>query len=121
MIVTPIKIDLDDIYFEFNKANITQSGAFELNKLVQIMQSNPTMRIKIESHTDNKGSDEYNLRLSQERANATRQYLISQGISPSRLEAQGYGESSPAIDCGEDCDDEQRARNRRSEFIIIRR
>lgn len=121
MIVLPKKIELGDIYFEFNKSNITQQGAFELNKLVQIMQNNPTMRIKIEAHTDNRGSDAYNLNLSQQRAMATRQYLISQGISPDRLEAQGYGESSPAIDCGENCTDEQHAMNRRSEFIILRK
>jgi len=118
MIVIDKKIILGDIYFEFDKFNITQQGAFELNKLVQILQRNPTMKIKIESHTDNKGSDAYNLKLSDQRAQSTMQYVISKGISPARLEARGYGESSPKVDCGEGCTQEQDAINRRSEFLI---
>ncbi|WLD23588.1 OmpA family protein [Flavobacterium dauae] len=118
MIVIDKKIILGDIYFEFDKFNITQQGAFELNKLVQILQRNPTMKIKIESHTDNKGSDAYNLKLSDQRAQSTMQYVISKGISPARLQARGYGESSPKVDCGENCTQEQDAINRRSEFLI---
>lgn len=119
MIVIDKKIILGDVYFEFNKSNITQQGAFELNKLVQILQRNPNMRIKIESHTDNRGSDVYNLKLSDERARSTMQYVVSKGISPNRLQAKGYGESSPKVDCGENCNEEQHAINRRSEFIIL--
>ena len=119
MIVIDKKIILGDIYFEYDKSNITQQGAFELNKLVQILQRNPTMKIKIESHTDNRGSDVYNLKLSDERARSTMQYIISKGINGSRLEARGYGESSPKVDCGIDCSEEQHAINRRSEFLIL--
>ena len=118
MIVIDKKIILGDVYFEFDKSNITQQGAFELNKLVQIMQRNPGMKVKIESHTDNKGSDAYNLRLSEDRARATMQYVISKGINGSRLEARGYGESVPKVDCAAGCTPEQDAMNRRSEFII---
>lgn len=118
MIVIDKKIILGDIYFEFDKSNITQQGAFELNKLVQILQRNPGMKVKIESHTDNKGSDEYNLKLSDERARSTMQYVISKGINGSRLQARGYGESVPKVDCGAGCTPEQDAMNRRSEFII---
>lgn len=121
MIVIQDKIVLGDIFFEFDKSNITQQGAFELNKLVQILQRNPTMKIKIESHTDNKGSDAYNLKLSDQRAKSTMQYIISKGISGSRLEARGYGESQPKVDCGEGCTTEQDAINRRSEFIITQK
>jgi len=121
MIVIQDKIVLGDIFFEFDKSNITQQGAFELNKLVQILQRNPTMKIKIESHTDNKGSDAYNLKLSDQRAKSTMQYIISKGISGSRLEARGYGESQPKVDCGEGCTAEQDAINRRSEFIITQK
>ncbi|HLW42079.1 MAG TPA: OmpA family protein [Flavobacterium sp.] len=121
IIVDKDKIILGDIYFEFDKSNITQQGAFELNKLVQIMQRNPAMRIKIEAHTDNRGSDVYNLRLSDQRAKSTRQYVISKGIDASRLEARGYGESQPKIDCGDECTEEQHAINRRSEFFIIQK
>lgn len=121
MIVIPEKILLGDIFFEFDKSNITQQGAFELNKLVQVLQRNPSMKIKIESHTDNRGNDAYNLKLSDERARSTMQYVISKGISPARLEARGYGESSPKVDCGENCTEEQHAINRRSEFIITQK
>src|SRR5690606_36469072 len=117
MIVIDKKIILGDVYFEFNKSNIRQQGAFELNKLVQILQRNPNMRIKIESHTDNRGSDVYNLKLSDERPRSTMQYVVSKGISPNRLQAKGYGESSPKVDCCENCTEEQHAINRRSEFI----
>jgi len=115
------KIILDDIFFEFDKSNITQQGAFELNKLVQILERNPNMKIKIESHTDSKGSDAYNLKLSERRAISTLQYLKSQGINGDRLEAKGYGESQPKIDCGDNCTPEEDATNRRSEFIILQR
>lgn len=121
MIVVKDRIVLGDIYFEFDKSNITQQGAFELNKLVQIMQRNPSMKIKIEAHTDNRGDDAYNLRLSDQRAKSTMQYIISQGINASRLEARGYGESAPKVDCGGDCTEEQHAINRRSEFIITQK
>jgi len=121
MLIIPEKILLGDIFFEFDKSNITQQGAFELNKLVQILQRNPTMKIKIESHTDNKGSDAYNLKLSDQRAKSTMQYIISKGISGARLEARGYGESQPKVDCGEGCTSEQDAINRRSEFIITQK
>ena len=82
------------------------------------MQRNPGMKVKIESHTDNKGSDAYNLRLSEDRARATMQYVISKGINGSRLQARGYGESVPKVDCAAGCTPEQDAMNRRSEFII---
>lgn len=121
LIVGEIKIELGDIFFEFDKSNITPQGAFELNKLVQILERNPNMKIKIESHTDSKGSDAYNLKLSERRAISTLQYVKSQGISGDRLEAKGYGESQPKVDCGENCTPEQDATNRRSEFIITQK
>ncbi len=121
LIIIDEKIVLGDIYFEFDKSNITQQGAFELNKLVQILERNPNMKIKIESHTDSKGSDVYNLKLSERRATATLQYLKSQGINGARLEAKGYGESQPKVDCGDNCTPEQDATNRRSEFLIIQK
>ena len=121
LIIIEDKIVLGDIFFEFDKSNITQQGAFELNKLVQILERNPNMKIKIESHTDSKGSDAYNLKLSERRATSTLQYVKSQGISGDRLEAKGYGESQPKVDCGENCTAEQDATNRRSEFIITQK
>lgn len=115
------RINLGDIYFEFDQSNITQQGSFELNKVVDIMRRNPNMKIKIEAHTDTRGSDVYNLKLSERRAVSTLQYILSKGIDRSRLDAKGYGESQPKVDCGENCTEEQHAINRRSEFIITQK
>lgn len=121
VIVVDEQVLLGDVFFEFNKTNITQQGSFELNKLVQVMERNPNMRIKIEAHTDSRGSDEYNLKLSERRAQTTLQYMLSMGISPDRLESQGFGESKPRVTCGDHCTEEQHAINRRSEFIILQK
>lgn len=121
VIVVDEQVLLGDVFFEFDKTNITQQGSFELNKLVQVMERNPNMRIKIEAHTDSRGSDEYNLKLSERRAQTTLQYMLSMGISPGRLEAQGFGESKPRVTCGDHCTEEQHAINRRSEFIILQK
>lgn len=121
VIILTEEILLGDIYFEFNRSNITREGAFELDKLVQVMKRHPNMRIKIKSHTDSRGSDIYNLKLSQQRATTTKQYILSKGIDAYRLESEGYGESSPKIDCGDNCTEEEFAINRRSEFIILKK
>jgi len=121
VIVTPTEIVLKEIFFEFNKSNITQEGAFELDKLVQVMKNNDQLVIMVKSHTDNRGSDEYNMNLSDRRAKSTVQYVISKGIDKSRISGKGYGESEPKVDCKENCTEEQHAQNRRSEFLIIKR
>lgn len=120
VIVTPTEIVLKPIYFEFNKSNITQEGAFELDKLVQVMKNNEELVILAKSHTDNRGSDSYNMNLSDRRAKSTVQYIISKGISASRISGKGYGESEPKVACGETCTEEQHAENRRSEFLIVK-
>jgi outer membrane protein OmpA-like peptidoglycan-associated protein/tetratricopeptide (TPR) repeat protein len=120
VIVTPTEIVLKPIYFEFNKSNITQEGAFELDKLVQVMRNNTQLIILAKSHTDNRGSDAYNLALSDRRAKATVQYVISKGIAASRISGKGLGELEPKVDCGENCTEEQHAQNRRSEFLIVK-
>lgn len=119
-LITETEVKLNNIYFEFNKSNITQQGAVELDKLVDIMKDYPDMKILVRSHTDSKGSSEYNLKLSERRAQATMQYLISKGISKERLSAKGLGSSVPKIDCKSDCTDEQDSQNRRSEFLIVK-
>lgn len=121
VIVTPTEIVLKEIFFEFNKSNITQEGAFELDKLVQVMKNNDQMVIMVKSHTDNRGSDAYNMNLSDRRAKSTVQYVISKGIDKSRISGKGYGESEPKVDCKENCTEEDHAKNRRSEFLIIKR
>jgi outer membrane protein OmpA-like peptidoglycan-associated protein len=120
-IIVGDKVVLSNIYFEFDKSNVTNEAAFELNKLVEVMKSNPNMVIMAKAHTDNSGSDEYNLKLSDQRAKAVVQYIISQGIEKERISGQGYGETQPLVNCGENCTEEQQAQNRRSEFIIVKR
>jgi outer membrane protein OmpA-like peptidoglycan-associated protein/tetratricopeptide (TPR) repeat protein len=119
VIVTPTEIILKPIYFEFNKSNITQEGAFELDKLVQVMKNNDKMVILAKSHTDNRGSNKYNLSLSDRRAKSTVQYIISKGIPANRISGKGIGELEPKVDCGATCSEEEHALNRRSEFLIV--
>jgi outer membrane protein OmpA-like peptidoglycan-associated protein/tetratricopeptide (TPR) repeat protein len=113
-------INLASIFFEFDKSNITAKAAFELDKLIQIMQKYPEMTINATSHTDNRGPESYNMKLSDRRAKTTVQYVISKGIDESRVSGMGKGESEPKIDCGSGCSKQQHAENRRSEFLIVR-
>ncbi|MFL9843226.1 OmpA family protein [Flavobacterium rhizosphaerae] len=118
-IIVDGKVMLNNIYFEYNQSFITAEAAKELDKLVQAMKSRPRMVINIKAHTDTRGSEEYNLKLSDDRARATMQYVLSKGISKERISSKGYGETEPLIDCGENCTDEEHAKNRRIEFIIV--
>lgn len=120
VIVTPTEIILKPIYFEYDKSNITQEGAFELDKLVQVMKNNSDLVIFAKSHTDNRGSDAYNLALSDRRAKSTVQYIISKGIDASRITGKGFGESELKVQC-DPCSEEQHAENRRSEFLIVKK
>lgn len=119
-IVKQNEVTLNAIFFEFDKSNVTSEAAFELDKLIQVLKSNPQMVILAKSHTDNRGSDVYNLALSDRRARSTVQYVISKGIPKARITGKGYGESEPKVDCGENCSEEQHAQNRRSEFLIVK-
>ena len=120
LIITETEVILNPIFFEFNKSNITKEGAFELDKLVQVMKGNENLVIFAKSHTDSRGSDKYNMILSDNRAKATVQYLISKGIDAAKISGKGYGESEPKVVCSEDCTEEQHAQNRRSEFLIVK-
>ncbi|MEO8234039.1 MAG: OmpA family protein [Flavobacterium sp.] len=120
-IVTETEVILNDINFEFNKSNITQQGASELDKLVAVMNQYPEMVIFAKSHTDSRGDDKYNMNLSDRRAKSTVQYVISKGIEATRISGKGFGESEPKVDCGNDCTEEQFAQNRRSEFMIVKK
>ncbi len=113
---------LKNIYFGYDSFNIRASSARELNKLVDVLNDNPEIKIEMSSHTDSIASDSYNLELSQRRAEATVAYLIKKGIAPGRLVARGYGESRPiARNSNPDGSDnpEGRQRNRRTEFKIL--
>lgn len=119
-IITDSEIILQPIYFDFDKHNITQQGASELDKLVKIMKNNDKLIVLAKSHADYRGSDQYNLALSNRRAKATVQYVISKGISAKRISGKGYGRKEPINDCKENCTEEQYAQNRRSEFLIVK-
>lgn len=117
------KIDVNPIYFEFDKADITPQAAEELNKVIYVMNQFPDVKIKIESHADCRGNADYNRNLTDRRAKSTQKYILEEGkIDPSRIEsAIGYGEDRPKIVCEtcSRCTEEQHAENRRSDFIII--
>ncbi|WP_431134965.1 OmpA family protein [Psychroserpens mesophilus] len=114
------------IYFDYDKYDIRYDAEVELQKVLAVMNQYPDMVVDIKSHTDCRGKAEYNERLSENRAQATRDYLVSKGIDASRLTAKGYGESQLVNDCGceptnnSDCTEAQHQLNRRSEFIIVK-
>ena len=113
---------LENIYYELDKADIRPDAAKELDKLVQILIDNPEIKIELSSHTDSIATVEYNMDLSQRRAESAVNYLIEHGISPDRLVAKGYGELRPiARNTNPDGTDnpEGRQRNRRTEFKIL--
>ncbi|MHB1107569.1 MAG: OmpA family protein [Lutibacter sp.] len=114
------QIKINPIYFDFDKWNIRPDAALELNNVVNIMKKYPDMAIEIGAHTDARGSDEYNLKLSHKRAKSVMDYLISQGISENRLKSEGFGESQPLNHCTQPkmCTREQYSINRRCEFVI---
>ena len=118
-----LKIKIGMIYFDFDKDNIRYDATIELNKIVFLMQQYPQMVIKIESHTDARGNDDYNENLSDRRAKSTRDYIVSQGTASNRIEsAIGYGEKQLINECsnGVECSNERHDLNRRSEFIITK-
>ena len=110
------KVILKNIFFDFDKATLRKESFGELARLVQIMNQYPNLKIEIGGHTDGKGSDEYNNRLSKERSSAVVDYLIEKGIQRDRLTFKGYGKSQP-IATNET--EEGRQENRRVEFKII--
>lgn len=113
-------LQLSTIYFDFDKYNIRPDAEIELQKVIAALEKYPSLKIKSNSHTDSRGPDAYNLWLSQKRAEATVNYMISQGISADRLLYEGFGETQLLNDCddGVRCSAEEHQKNRRSEFII---
>ena len=113
---------LNNIYFELDKAYIRADAAIELDKLVELLNDNPEIKIEMSSHTDSIASNSYNIQLSQRRAESTVAYLIRKGISADKLVAKGYGEDKPiARNTNPDGSDnpDGRQRNRRTEFKIL--
>lgn len=111
-------VRLKNIYFDFDKTTLKKESFTELNKVVEFLKQNPTVEIEIAGHTDSKGTDEYNINLSQGRSQSVVDYIISQGIESFRLGAHGYGEGKP-IDTNDT--DAGRANNRRVEFTVLKK
>lgn len=114
-------LQLSTIYFDFDKYNIRKDSEVEVEKVIAAMEKYPSLRIKVNSHTDSRGKDSYNLWLSQKRAESTVNYMISKGISSDRLEGEGFGETKLVNQCenGVRCSNTEHELNRRSEFIIL--
>ncbi len=120
----PLQVDqvvrLDNIYYDLAKWNIRADAALELDKLVQTLNDNPSVKIELSSHTDCRGNDAYNMSLSEKRAKSAVDYLIKQGIAKDRLTAKGYGETKPVETCEcTKCTEEQHQANRRTEFKVL--
>ena len=110
-------VRLKNIYFDFDKTTLKKESFPELNKVVEFLKVNPNIEIEIAGHTDNKGTDDYNVNLSQGRSQSVVDYIVSQGIDSSRLGAHGYGEGKP-IETNDT--DAGRAVNRRVEFTVLK-
>jgi outer membrane protein OmpA-like peptidoglycan-associated protein len=116
IIVKEDKIELlQKIFFAFNKDTILEKSYPLLQEVAQALKDHPNIKVRIEGHTDSKGSDSYNLKLSDKRAKSVRDFLIKQGIAPDRMVAIGYGETRPIAD---NDTEEGREMNRRVEFFI---
>lgn len=115
-------LQIEKIYFDTGKYVLKSDATTELDKVVNFMIKYTDVSIEIGSHTDCRDKSENNLILSQKRAEATLNYLVKQGISPSRLKAKGYGETKPLNECvdGIKCSEDKYQINRRSEFIITK-
>ncbi|TDN36273.1 hypothetical protein E4631_08475 [Hymenobacter sp. UV11] len=117
-IVVNRAIEVKDIFYDYDKYNIRPDAAIRLDTLVQTLQDNPKINIELSSHTDQRGKDAYNLKLSQQRAEAAVAYIVSKGIDKRRITAKGYGESRPIVKDAKT--EEEYQRNRRTEFKVTR-
>lgn len=119
-IFTNVEIILENIYYNFNKYNIRSDAEPTLDSLSQLLLQNPQITIQLSSHTDCRGDDEYNLILSQKRAESAVYYILKKGISKSRMTAKGYGTAALSINCNcDDCSEEEHQINRRTTFKIL--
>ena len=119
--LVPIEIGqvvrLNNVFFDFDKWDLRPESYIELNRVVKLLTENPAIEIEMSAHTDSRGSDEYNFKLSDNRARSVMEYIISKGIAPNRITSQGYGETKPVAT---NDTDEGRQLNRRVEFKILK-
>jgi OmpA-OmpF porin, OOP family len=110
-------VRLNNVFFDFDKSSLRPESFVELDRVVKLLSENPAIEIEMSAHTDNRGSDEYNFKLSDNRARSVMEYIISKGIAASRIISQGYGETKPQVP---NDTDENRQLNRRVEFKILK-
>ncbi|MFQ3575852.1 MAG: OmpA family protein, partial [Cytophagales bacterium] len=110
------KVTLNNVFFDYGKSNLKEESSQELEKLVKILQTNPNLFVEFSGHTDSIGSDAYNKKLSDDRAEVVLKYMVHKGIAPSRMLAVGYGEEFPIAP---NSDEVGRKQNRRTEMIIV--
>ncbi|MBC7946848.1 MAG: OmpA family protein [Chitinophagaceae bacterium] len=119
--LVPIEIGqvvrLNNVFFDFDKWDLRAESHLELNRVVKLLEENPSIEIEMSAHTDSRGSDDYNFKLSDNRARSVMEYILSKGISPTRIRSQGYGETKPVVP---NDTDENRQLNRRVEFTILK-
>jgi len=115
-------IVLNNIYYDFDKSYIRQGAAHELDDLYVVLNTYPSIRVELSSHTDSRGSEAYNLKLSQKRADSAKEYLVSRGIAADRIEAVGHGEKQLRNDCTDNakCSEAEHQFNRRTEVKILK-
>lgn len=116
-----VMININTIYFDYDKSNIRPDAALELDKVINIMKKYPELIVESGSHTDSRGPDAYNEKLSSRRAISTVNYILSKGIDASRISGKGYGETQLTNKCsnGIRCSEEDHQLNRRTEFVIV--
>ncbi|MGB5980674.1 MAG: insulinase family protein [Nonlabens sp.] len=120
--IKDMKMQVNTIYFEDDKFDITPSAEKELERVANMMVKNPSMEILAETYTDTRGSDKYNKELSQKRANAVKAFLTLKGVDGKRIKAVGRGEENPVIDCeSKKCTDEEYEQSRRTEFTVTKK
>ncbi len=111
---------LEKVYYDFDKWNIRPDAAVELNKVADFLNQNPSVNVELGSHTDSRGTDAYNVRLADRRAESAVKYIIEKGIAKSRITAKGYGETQLVNKCKDnvECTEEEHQDNRRTEIKI---
>jgi outer membrane protein OmpA-like peptidoglycan-associated protein len=119
-------LEINSIYFDVDRTKIRPDAAIELDKIAEVMNQYPRLKVQLISHTDCRMTEAYNLNLSKNRAENSKLYLVRKGIRANRISTLGMGESSLAVNCpceGEqesDCSEEQHQLNRRTECIIVK-
>lgn len=112
-----LQSELQKIYFNFDAADLSEDARSALLKNAELLLKNPSVKVKIEGNTDERGSDDYNIALGERRAQAARDYLVNLGVQPDRLSTISYGEENPA-EQGQD--EAAMAKNRRAEFVVTK-